>query len=117
MKINDNTNNTRRTFVKGLAAGGAVTALGLSGCSNTMGATSSKAVSKSMKAGKFSHEPELKGKVFNLTIDEQRVNFTGRTRVATAINGTVSAPILRWKEGETVTLNVTINRSKSIFIV
>lgn len=106
MKTNDKTNTTRRTFVKGLAAGGAVTALGLSGCSNT---NINKVAGKQMGAAKFSHDPELKGKVFNLTIDEQRVNFTGRSRIATAINGTVPAPILRWKEGETVTLNVTNN--------
>ncbi len=110
MKTNDNTKNithiTRRTFVKGLAAGGAVTALGLSGCSNT---NINKVAGKQMGPAKFSHDPELKGKVFNLTIDEQRVNFTGRARIATAINGTVPAPILRWKEGETVTLNVTNN--------
>ena len=45
------------------AAGGAVTALGLSGCSNTTGTASNKVASKSMKAGAFSKEPELKGKV------------------------------------------------------
>jgi len=104
-------NKTRRTFVKGLAAGGAVATLGLSGCS-TSATTSPMAKSKgstmSMKASK---EPELSGKVFDLTIDEQRVNFTGKPRIATAINGTVPAPTLRWKEGETVTLRVKNNLS------
>jgi CopA family copper-resistance protein len=104
--MKNNLDNQRRRFVKGLAAGGAVTGLGLSGCSTT---NINKVAGKSTGAVKFSSEPELKGKVFNLTIDEQRVNFTGRSRIATAINGTVPAPILRWKEGETVTLNVTNN--------
>lgn len=95
---------TRRRFVKGLAAGGAVATLGLSGCS-TRGANEAnkaQAVSSKQEA-----EPVLSGTVFNLTLDEQRVNFTGKTRVATAINGTVPGPILRWKEGDTVTLKVT----------
>ncbi len=96
--------SSRRRFVKGLAAGGAVASLGLAGCSSN---SVSDKMKPSKKAGGFSHGPELKGKVFNLTIDEQRVNFTGRSRIATAINGTVPAPTLRWKEGETVTLNVT----------
>ena len=95
------TNHKRRRFVKGLAAGGAVAGLGLTGCSTN---------SNTNKVGPVAtvdKEPELHGKVFNLTLDEQRVNFTGRTRVATAINGTVPGPILRWKEGDTVTLKVT----------
>jgi len=33
--MNNNLNNKRRRFVKGLAAGGAVAGLGLSGCSST----------------------------------------------------------------------------------
>ena len=99
-------NPSRRRFVKGLAVGGAVASLGLAGCSTTGGAKASSSTNSMMK---MKGESELKGKVFNLTIDEQRVNFTGRSRIATAINGTVPAPILRWKEGETVTLNVTNN--------
>jgi FtsP/CotA-like multicopper oxidase with cupredoxin domain len=35
------------------------------------------------------------------------VNFTGRPSVATAVNGSVPAPILRWREGDTVTISVT----------
>jgi len=104
MKMENNVNNKRRRFVKGLAAGGAVAGLGLSGCSSTANKITTD---KGMMVGKFSHEPELKGKVFNLTLAEQRVNFTGRSRIATAINGTVPGPTLRWKEGETVTLKVT----------
>src|SRR6266481_5162319 len=39
------------------------------------------------------------------------VNFTGRNRVATAINGSIPGPLLRWREGDTVTISVT-NRLK-----
>ncbi len=102
-----NLDDKRRRFVKGLAVGGAVAGLGLTGCSSTQSLSS-----QSAKGLKANHETELKGKVFNLTIDEQRVNFTGKTRVATAINGTVPGPTLRWKEGETVTLKVTNNLSE-----
>lgn len=49
----------------------------------------------------------LTGQVFDLTIGAQKVNFTGRERVATTVNGSLPAPILRWREGDRVTLRVT----------
>jgi len=107
--IINQTDYKRRRFVKGLAAGGAVAGLGLSGCSST---TVSKSKGQTAEVMNVNHETELSGKVFNLTLDEQRVNFTGKTRIATAINGTVPGPTLRWKEGETITLNVTNNLSE-----
>jgi CopA family copper-resistance protein len=51
----------------------------------------------------------LRGTRFDLSYSPTRVNFTGQERFATAINGGVPAPVLRFKEGETVTLNVTNN--------
>ena len=51
----------------------------------------------------------LSGDHFSLTFDYQKVNFTGEDRIATAINGSVPAPVLRWKQGERVTLDVTNN--------
>jgi CopA family copper-resistance protein len=51
--------------------------------------------------------PVLTGPTFNLTIDRMAFNITGRPQTALAINGQVPAPILRWREGDTVTLNVT----------
>jgi CopA family copper-resistance protein len=39
------------------------------------------------------------------------VNFTGKHRLATAVNGSVPGPTLRWREGDEVTLAVT-NRLK-----
>jgi len=49
----------------------------------------------------------LSGTDFNLTISEQAVNFTGTARIATTVNGSLPAPILRWCEGDIVTLRVT----------
>jgi CopA family copper-resistance protein len=49
----------------------------------------------------------LSGTEFDLSIDALAVNFTGAARVATAVNGQVPAPVLRWREGDTVTLRVT----------
>ena len=54
-----------------------------------------------------SGQQTLSGQKFNLTLTPQKVNFTGSERFATAINGSVPGPILRWKEGERVTLDVT----------
>jgi len=51
--------------------------------------------------------PILTGQNFNLDIGFQKVNFTGKQRIATTVNGSLPAPTLRWKQGERVTLNVT----------
>jgi FtsP/CotA-like multicopper oxidase with cupredoxin domain len=51
--------------------------------------------------------PELSGSTLNLVIDSLPVNLTGRNRLATAANGSLPAPILRMREGDTVTINVT----------
>ncbi len=49
----------------------------------------------------------LSGNQFQLTIGSQAVNFTGTPALATTVNGSLPAPTLRWREGETVTLKVT----------
>ena len=49
----------------------------------------------------------LSGTEFNLEIGEMPVNFTGRARTGIVVNGQVPAPLLRWREGETVTLRVS----------
>ena len=49
---------------------------------------------------------ELRGQQFNLEVGELPVAFTGRQRTATAINGRVPAPLLRWREGDEVTIRV-----------
>jgi CopA family copper-resistance protein len=49
----------------------------------------------------------LSGDHFDLVIAPLSVNYTGRTRVATAVNGSTPAPTLLMREGDTVTINVT----------
>ena len=86
---------SRRSFVKGLAIGG--TALGFHGLRVSPGYAQSDA----------RKNPEvLTGTQFDLRIGETPINITGAPRTALAVNGSVPAPTLRWKEGETVTLRV-----------
>jgi len=96
---------SRRTFVKGIAMGGAAGLLGLN----------AKPLLASMnkdQAGPVT----LSGTQFNLTYSPTLVNFTGEERYATAINGSVPAPVLRWKEGDRVTLRVTNNLAEDTSI-
>nr|QOU99541.1 Multicopper oxidase [Pseudomonas syringae pv. actinidiae] len=48
----------------------------------------------------------LSGTEYDLSIGEMPVNITGKRRTAMAINGGLPGPLLRWKEGDTVTLRV-----------
>ena len=96
---------SRRRFVKGLAAGGALLGMGMS-------PRLSQAEMTRARIG-----PQvLSGTRFDLTYSPTPVNFTGKARFATAINGSVPAPVLRWKEGDTVTLNVTNNLAEDTSI-
>lgn len=56
-------------------------------------------------------QPSLSGNVIDLTIAETPFRIGKQTTTATTINGTVPGPILRLREGQEVTLNVT-NRLK-----
>ena len=58
----------------------------------------------------------LTGNVFNLSIGEQSVNFTGTERRATTVNNSLPAPLLRFKEGDDIVLHVTnhLNEPTSI---
>jgi FtsP/CotA-like multicopper oxidase with cupredoxin domain len=51
--------------------------------------------------------PAIVGDRINLTISPLPVNITGRPRLATAGNRSVPAPLLRLREGDTVTIRVT----------
>jgi FtsP/CotA-like multicopper oxidase with cupredoxin domain len=44
---------------------------------------------------------------FNLTLSHVTANITGRRRPAMAINGQIPGPVLRFREGEEVVINVT----------
>ncbi|NLA69243.1 MAG: copper resistance system multicopper oxidase [Gammaproteobacteria bacterium] len=84
---------SRRRFVQGLAVGGAVATLGL--------------WPRSSWAVKAEGLPNvLSGTEFDLTIGETPMNFTGATRPAITVNGSIPAPLLRWREGTTVNLRV-----------
>lgn len=90
----------RRRFVQGFALGAAGAGLGWPRAS--LRAETPASAQPGM----------LTGTDFALDIAETQVNFTGRTRPATTVNGGVPAPILRWREGTTVTLRVT-NRMRT----
>ncbi|HHH38090.1 MAG TPA: copper resistance system multicopper oxidase [Sedimenticola sp.] len=97
-------NLSRRHFVQGVAMGGAVAGLGLA--------------SRTLLAAPPRHAAQqtLTGTEFELSIDPTVVNFTGVDRIASAVNGTVPGPVLRWREGDTVTLRVTNNQAESASI-
>ena len=84
---------SRRTFVKGLAAGGLLGGLGL--WRPPVWALTSPG-----------QPTVLAGSEFDLFIDQTPVNLTGRARTALTVNGSLPGPLLRWREGATVTLRV-----------
>ncbi len=86
----------RRRFVQGLVAGGVLASL-------SSPVLSALANSNPLRQGTA---PILRGNEFDLVVDELPVNFTGKPGVATTINGSIPAPTLRWREGETVTIRV-----------
>ena len=49
---------------------------------------------------------ELRGTEFDLGIAALPVNLTGRAATAIAINGSLPGPVLRWREGDTVSVRV-----------
>lgn len=51
--------------------------------------------------------PALTGTRFDLSIDRTGVRIDGRTGEAITINGQLPAPLLRWREGDDITLRVT----------
>ncbi|ARP84304.1 copper oxidase [Bordetella genomosp. 8] len=85
----------RRRFVTGLAAGGIVATAG--GWQPAHAATGT-----AQAAG----APVLTGTEFALDVAETAVNYTGAARMATTVNGLLPGPVLRWREGDTVTLHV-----------
>ena len=90
MSFSSSSGVSRRRFVQGLAVGGVATAFGWP------------------RSGLAAPAPMLAGTDFDLVIDELPVNFTGRSRIGIAVNGSVPAPTLRWREGTTVELRVQL---------
>ncbi len=95
---------SRRTFVTGLAWGGAAASVGLL-------ARPGWALPPGVRV------PEvLTGRTLDLTVGASTVNITGHARQATTVNGSLPAPLLRWREGDEVTLRVhnTLDEESSI---
>ena len=84
---------SRRAFVRGLAAAGVAA---------TAGWRPSEARAQAPRVD----QSILSGSTFDLRIGETTVNLTGRARTALTINGSLPGPLLRWREGDTVTLRV-----------
>lgn len=91
----------RRRFVHGLTAGG-VLALAGQWPERSFGQTDSPR--------------EIHGRQARLEIGETAVNFTGRPRTATTINGGIPGPTLRWRQGDEVTIHVANGLSQSTSI-
>ncbi len=94
---------SRRTFVKGLVATGLAGGLGL--WRSPVWALTSPG-----------QPTVLTGAEFDLVIGETPVNITGAPRTAMTINGTIPGPLLRWREGDTVTLRVANRLSEDTSI-
>src|SRR6516162_500096 len=90
---------TRRRFMQGAAAAGALSL-----------------ISSPLRHAFAAPAPVLSGTEFALEIDTVPLALNGRQATATGVNGQVPAPILRWREGDTVTLAVTnrLNEPSSI---
>jgi CopA family copper-resistance protein len=86
---------TRRRFVRGLTVGGVLTGLG---AWSSLRATAADAAAT-----------ELRGADLELAIGETVVNLTGRPAVGTVVNGSLPGPVLRWREGDAVSLRVRNN--------
>jgi FtsP/CotA-like multicopper oxidase with cupredoxin domain len=89
------TDLSRRRFVQGLAMGSVAAGFGLLRSSNAWALTNP------------GQSTVFSGTDFALNIAETPVNITGAVRLATTVNGAMPGPVLRCKQGSTVTLRVT----------
>jgi CopA family copper-resistance protein len=83
---------TRRKFLRGLALGGVLTGTGAWSPLRTAAASGANV--------------GLNGSEFDLSVGETMVDLTGRPSIATVLNGLLPGPVLRWREGDTVTIRV-----------
>lgn len=91
---------SRRLFVQGLAAGGVVAGIAAVGVPQ-------RALAAATATPRLAGAPAvLSDTRIELAIGESLANFTGRTRPAITVNGSLPAPILRWREGQSVDLFV-----------
>ncbi len=87
---------SRRRFVFGVAAGSLMAGLGFK----------PDRLSAAIRQARMGPQT-LSGQVFDLSIGEQPVNYTGQPAMATTVNGSLPAPTLRFRQGDTVTIRVT----------
>lgn len=93
----------RRVFVKGVLATSVIASMPINLSANSKIPPRKKTI-------------ELSGNTFNLSIEKVAVNITGNPSIAKTVNGMLSGPTLRWKEGDTVTINVTNNLNEDTSI-
>ena len=84
----------RRRFVQGLALGGAAAGLGLLPAANAAA------------SGTTSGPPTLRGTAYRPRPSVPAGQLHWPERIATVVNGTLPGPVLRWREGDDVTLRV-----------
>jgi len=89
-------NRSRRHFVQGLSGG----ALAVVAARHFGWAAADPADTR--EAGAV-----LSGTEFNLEIGALAVNLTGQPGIATVVNGRLPGPMLRWREGDAITLRVS----------
>ena len=98
-------NHPRRHFVQGAVAGAFV-----------LGSGQIKVAHGTTQKSDSADVTSLRGTEFDLVVDETMVNFTGETRMATTVNGSIPGPTLIWREGDTITIRVTNRLSVSTSI-
>lgn len=89
---------SRRQLLQSLILGGVASALP----STTLGAQSNTIADAARGTA-----PVIHGPVVDLVVEQARVNFTGQSRIATTINGSIPAPTLKFREGDEITIRVT----------
>jgi CopA family copper-resistance protein len=113
-------NRSRRRFVQGLAGGALVLASGRQlgwsaargagpGASSAPATASAGIIRSGADAGVLADKDGrvLTGTDFQLEVGAREVNFTGASRPATVVNGQLPAPLLYWRQGDTVTIRVS----------
>src|SRR5215467_121959 len=106
-------NHSRRRFVQGVAGGAVLLAGGhhlgrasAAGSTPSLGTSSTDSQSGASHSG-LSSRSVLRGTDFELEIGSRRLNLTGNQRWATVVNGQLPAPLLCWRQGDTVTIRIT----------
>lgn len=93
---------SRRQFIQGIGLSG------LLASNISLGKTLTTADSTQSSGQNLNiiQNAELTGNVFDLYVGYQAVNFSGKDRIATTVNGQLPGPLLRMREGDTVSIRV-----------